>query len=126
MPSTPRKSTARPAQRDAEPAATVERLDLLDCLATEPLPPLEVTLLGVDADIRREFTGKESVRFFQLLNAGKHLSMLQLIVGDDAGAALWEKVSPPVPPAHAAKVINRIVNLSTLAEGEILAPLPTS
>ncbi|MGW4119890.1 hypothetical protein [Nocardia sp. NPDC004711] len=126
---TPAKKTAtqrRPAQptTSAVPAAAaVDRVDVLAELATGDQPPVPITLLGVDADVRRSFTGGEAVQFYQLVAEMEFEAMLSLITSD--GPALWAKIAG-LTPAHATTALNRIINLSELHSGELLAPLPLS
>lgn len=127
MPGTPRKnsrtnSAAAPASDPAPPAA--ERIDILEILRTEDLEPVPITFRGVDTEIRRSYTGEEAVEFLALVGDRKFPEVLDLIA-PGSGIALWEKIGP-LAPEHAAKILNRFFELSTLHEGELLAPLPAS
>ncbi|EOM78097.1 hypothetical protein DW322_11295 [Rhodococcus rhodnii] len=123
MPTNPKKTAPRAARpKTVEPAE--DRFDLLAELATDEQEPELVTLLGVDADIRRSYTGEEAVTFLALVERKDFPAALDLIAGA-AGPALWEKIGA-MASAHAAKVLNRLFVMSTLTEGELLAPLPTS
>lgn len=115
-----RKTTPR-AARSVEPA--VDRFDILAELALEGLPPLPVTLKGVDADIRRAFTGEEAVEFGILLSDNRFEELLELIT--DNGSGLWEKIKT-FSPEHAAVALNAIVSRTGLHEGKAVVPLPPS
>ncbi len=96
-------------------------MNILEELAVDGGDPVPITLLGVDADVRRRFTGDEAAMVHQLALTNEFEQMLSLITDD--GPGLWAKISP-LSPEHAAKAMNRIVNLSGLHEGELLAPAP--
>lgn len=99
-------------------------MNILDELAVDGGEPVPITLLGVDADIRRQFTGDEAATFFQHTSENKLEEMLSVVAGED-GPALWEKIQA-LSPEHAAKALNRITNLSGLHEGKLFAPVPWS
>ncbi|MCC3311531.1 hypothetical protein [Nocardia africana] len=106
----------------AAPAAP-ERIDILDEFAVDGGEPVPIRLLGVDCDVRRQFTGAEAVKFYALAERVQIEELLSLITSD--GPGLWEQVGQ-LTPEHAAKALNRIINLSELHKGELLAPLPWS
>ncbi|MEU1432128.1 hypothetical protein ABZ412_34180 [Nocardia sp. NPDC005746] len=126
---TPAKKTAAPrrparSRTSAAPAAPgVDRVDVLAELGTGDQPPVPITLLGVDADVRRTFTGAEAVTFYRLIGENEFEAMLSLITSD--GPGLWAEIAA-LTPAHAATALNRIINISGLHSGELLAPLPLS
>lgn len=126
MPGTPRKTTSsrKAPPKAAEPVVEpqVDRFDLLSVLETDEQEPEPITFMGVDADIRRTFSGEEAVKFLSLIDAKDFEGVLTLIAGD-TGPALWKKVGQ-LPSAPAAKVMNKLINMSTLHEGELIAPLP--
>lgn len=113
---------ARPRTTSAAPAAP-ERIDILDDLGINAGPPQPISLLGVECDVRRRFTGAEVVHFFKLAGNLELGAMLTLITSD--GPALWAKIEE-IDPDNAAKALNRIINISGLHEGKLLAPLPLS
>lgn len=120
MSGTPNESTPREAPATT-PEPAVERFNVLDVLATEPAPPVPITLLGIDASVRREFSGEEAVKFWAYIAERDFEAVLELVT--DQGKAIFEKIGR-LNPANFAKVMNRILELSTLSEGELLAPLP--
>jgi len=75
----------------------------------------------IEADVRRGFSGDEVVEFHRLVAETKLGEMLALITTN--GAALWEFIGE-MTPDYAAKAMNRIIELSELHEGNLLAPLP--
>ncbi|PEH74640.1 hypothetical protein CRM89_00380 [Nocardia sp. FDAARGOS_372] len=115
---TPR--TARPA-RATKPAPAAEAIDILADFGTDEKPPVPIRLGGVEADVRRGFSGDEVVQFHKLLSRGEFEQMLTLITTD--GPGLWQFIAD-LNPDLASKAMNRIINLSELAEGNLLAPLP--
>ena|SRR5215467_4535992 len=131
MAGTPRKTTARKTaqkkaapRRRAEPARSgpaIERIDLVDELGTQPAEPAAITLLGVDAAVRRGYTGAEVLQFYKMLEEADFEGMLSLVT--DNGAALYGAIGG-LPTKHASSVLNRIVALTGLHEGEMFAPLP--
>ena len=128
MPGTARKKPA--AKKVAAPQTpsprteSVGAFDLLDALGTEPQDPVDVTLLGVDATIRRTYSAAEDLEFSELITQKRVKEALQIIAGD-AADALTEKIAG-LTPEQAVKVINRLAQISTLYTGEALALLPTS
>lgn len=128
MPGTARKKPA--AKKVAAPQAPSPRtesagaFDLLDALGTEPQDPVDVTLLGVNASVRRTFTASEDLRFSELLRQQRVKEALEIIVGDDADA-LAEKIDE-LSIEQGVKVVNRLAQISTLIVGEAMALLPTS
>ncbi|MCU1640915.1 MAG: hypothetical protein JWN03_1190 [Nocardia sp.] len=119
----PRRRPARPTTSVAPAVPASDRVDILDDLGTSAEPPVPITLLGVEADVRRSFSGAEAVKFYQLISTTELEAMLSLITSD--GPGLWAKISE-FTPAHATTALNRIINLSGLHSGELLAPLPLS
>lgn len=122
-----------PAPRKAQPKKVVEpavdavepnRFDLLSILDTAENEPEPITFRGVDADIRRSYTGEEVIKFQHLIDEKDFSGVLTLMAGD-AGEALWGEIGK-LNTLHASKVLNKIINMSTLHEGEIIAPLPAS
>ncbi|WP_280193560.1 hypothetical protein [Nocardia farcinica] len=61
------------------------------------------------------------MQFHKLLSRGEFEQMLTLITTD--GPGLWQFIAD-LNPDLASKAMNRIINLSELAEGNLLAPLP--
>ncbi|MBY4237773.1 hypothetical protein HQO43_12615 [Rhodococcus fascians] len=129
MPGTPRKASPKvqpvkvvpSGEGDTTPVETVERFNIADILAVGTEKPYPITLFGVDAEVRRTFTGEEAVKFFALAGEKDYGTMLDLIT--DSGSALWEKIGG-LNPTHASTVLNKIIELSGLFEGKLLAPLP--
>ncbi|WP_182357780.1 hypothetical protein [Tomitella gaofuii] len=119
----PKVAAKKAAAPKVQPAPKVARLDLTDALALGGKPPVPVTFQGVDAEVRREYTGAEVVDFYEALQDSRIGDVIKMIVGADTADALWEKVAA-LPPGPATVVVNRLVNLSELAEGEVVAPLP--
>lgn len=118
------KAPARRAARPARPAApAVDRVDILDEFGTADEPPVPITLLGVDAEVRRSYTGAEAVAMYRLAADTQFEDLLTLLTSD--GPGLWAKIGTLIPE-HAAKALNRIIKISGLHEGELLAPLPWS
>lgn len=120
-----KKAAATKAQAGPVPTVGSARLDLTDALALDGKPPVPITFQGIEADIRRAFTGEEVVEFFNDLQANRIADAIMKIVGPDAMEALWEKISA-LPPEPATVILNRLINLSELTEGEAVAPLPAS
>ncbi|MFE7799006.1 hypothetical protein [Nocardia sp. NPDC057440] len=96
-------------------------IDILADFQTEEKPPLPIKLGSVEADVLRGFTGEQVVEFHRLVGAMEFEQMLELITTN--GAALWEFVGG-LTPDYASKALNRIISLSELYEGNLLAPLP--
>lgn len=131
MPGTPRKTAAKKAPvkkaapRPAPPLApAADAFDLLDALGTEEQGPVPVTLLGVNADVRRTYSAEEDLQFTEYLRQHRVKEALALLVGDDA-EALSAKIDE-LSIEQGVKVVNRLAKISTLVEGEALALLPTS
>lgn len=134
MPGTARKSAPRKAaakKTAPQPAPKVEPageasdvFDLLDALGTEEQPPVPVTLLGVNATVRRTFTAAEDLEFTELLQRRRIKDALRILVGDDADA-LAAKIDG-LSLEQGVKVVNRMANISTLFVGEAMALSPTS
>jgi len=116
----------------AEPAAVTEEVieevdddsfDLLTVLDTEDLPPLQVTLRGVKAQIRRSYSGEECAQFTGYIRNNEVEEALKLIAGEVDGAALAVAIGAFNLP-HGVKLFNQIAKMSTLEVGEALALLP--
>ncbi|MBY4381873.1 hypothetical protein HQO24_10485 [Rhodococcus fascians] len=138
MPGTPRKTAARktaakkaaprtapitgPAGAAAQPGP--KAFDLLDALGTTEQEPVPVTLLGVNAMVRRSFSAAEDLAFAEHLRKSQVKEALGILVGKDADA-LAEKIDG-LSIEQGVKVMNRLAQISTLVEGEALALLPTS
>ena len=124
MPAAPKKTAPRRAQpKPVEPAE--DRFDLLSVLDTDDQEPVPITFRGVDAEIRRSYTGEDVIKFEYFIDKKDFPGVLTLIAGD-AGVKLWQEIGKHLNTNHAAKVLNTIFNMSTLAEGETVAPLPAS
>ncbi|MEV0247969.1 hypothetical protein AB0H76_15355 [Nocardia sp. NPDC050712] len=125
--STPRKAAARPnrsaAARRPKLAAvpTPEPLDLLAEFRTEEKTPVPIKLGTIEADVLRGFSGEQAIEFYRLVAAMDFAGMLALITTD--GEGLWEFVGK-LPPEHCSAILNKVINLSELHEGNLLAPLP--
>lgn len=120
MSGTPDESTPREAPATT-PEPAVERFNVLDVLATETAPPVPIALLGIDASVRRAYSGEEAVKFWAYIAERDFQAVLELVT--DQGKAIFEQIVR-LNPANFAKVMNKIFELSTLSEGELLAPLP--
>lgn len=124
MPGTQRKSPPKAQSVKVEPEAVtepVDRFNLADVLAVGSEPPSPVTLFGVDAEIRRAYSGEEAAKFFALAGEKNYGEMLSLLT--DKGPELWEKVGK-LNTSQAAAVLNKIIEISGLYEGKLLAPMP--
>lgn len=123
----PRKSAAkssaprRPARPRLAAVPEPEPIDLLADFGTEEKPPVPIKLGSVKADVLRGFSGEQAVLFHQLVGEMKFAEMLDLITTE--GEKLW-KVIGGLTPDHASRALNRIINLSELHQGNLLAPLP--
>jgi len=123
----PRKAAARrttPAAARRPKLAAVpapEPIDLLADWGTEEKSPVPIRLGAVEADVLRGFSGEQVVAFHNLVAATKFDEMLALITTD--GEGLWEFIGN-LTPDYASKALNRIINLSEIYSGELLAPLP--
>lgn len=130
MPGTQRKTTiprkAQPKPKPAEPAVEVDRFDLMEELAVGDgdEKPEPITFRGVDADIRQSYEGEDVCAFWLAIDQKDFPAALTVVAGD-AGQALWEKIGP-LKPDLAARILNKIFDLSKLHEGELIASLPTS
>lgn len=128
MPGTPRKQSPKvqpakvvpPAAAESSPEV-VERFNVLDILAVGSEEPYPITLFGVDAEVRRTFTGEDAVKFFALAGEKDYETLLTLIT--NKGSELWEKIGG-LNATQAAAVLNKVIELSGLFEGKLLAPLP--
>ncbi|MDI9900259.1 hypothetical protein QM716_10370 [Rhodococcus sp. IEGM 1409] len=127
MPGAPRKSAATKVQPKAvEPVVDEvdeDVFDLLSVLDTEDLPPVPVTLRGVKAQIRRSYSGAESVLFTEYLRQEKVEELLTLIAGDEGGPAL-SKALAAFNTEQGVKLFNWLAKTSTLTSGEAMALLP--
>ncbi|WP_064257113.1 hypothetical protein [Rhodococcus sp. HS-D2] len=99
----------------AEPA--VERFDILAELAVDGGEPQPIVLFGVEADVRRTFTGEEAATFHGHL-AKNHVREAIDVITDGAGEALWE-ATKHLPPEVVARLLNKVIALSGLSEGEL-------
>lgn len=125
MPGTPRKSTPRtaPAQK-SEPA--VERFNILDVLANDGGEPQPITLFGVDADVRRSYTGEEAAKFHAYIATNELIKALDLIT-DGSGQAIWDAVmGAKLDATRTATILNKVISLSELSEGELVPLSPPS
>lgn len=121
-----KKAAPRPAPVDEPAGETPEAFDLLSILGTEnPQPPQPVKLFGVEADIRRNFTGEEDLEFTAMLKQGRVADALKLLAGDEDGQALANQIAK-LNYEQGAKVVNYLAKLSTLYVGEVLALRPPS
>jgi hypothetical protein len=124
MPGAPRKSAPKVDPVVVEPEVVDDdSFDLLSVLDTEDLPPLPVTLRGVKAQIRRSYSGEESVKFTGHLRNQEVDEVLKLIAGEEDGAALSAALAA-FNTEQGVKLFNQIAKMSTLTEGEALALLP--
>lgn len=129
MPGAPRKTAPRKAQpKPAEPAVVAEEVDddtfdLLSVLDTEDLPPVPVVLRGVRAEIRRSYTGEESVKFTEYLRKQQVEEVLKLLAGEEDGLALSAALSA-FNIEQGVKLFNWLAKKSTLTSGEAMALLP--
>lgn len=101
------------------------RLDLAAHLKVNGGAPTPVTLLGVDAEIRRVYTGEEALAFGTLAAERLYAEIFDLILGPDNGPKLWELITK-MAIHNATDIINTIVSESGLFEGKLVAPLPPS
>jgi hypothetical protein len=123
MPGTPRKTVKKVAPPSDSPVEGA--FDLLSVLGTEDLPPQPVTLLGVDAEIRRSYTPEEDLAFGAYLRRFEIKELLVLMAGDEGGAALYEKFDE-LTTEQGIKVVNHLAKISTLVEGKVMGLSPTS
>lgn len=122
-------ATRRPASVAARKAArpklaavpAPEPVDILAEFGTDEKPPVPIRVGKIECDVLRGFSGDQAVEFHSLVAAQKFGEMLDLITTN--GAALWEYIGE-LTPDYASKVLNKIINLSELYEGNLLAPLP--
>lgn len=119
-----RRTTPAAARRPRTKLAAVPALEPLDLLAefeTEDKPPVPIKLGPVECDVRRGFSGDDAVEFHRLVAVMEYEQMLELIT--TSGKALWAFIGQQTPE-YASKIMNRLINLSELYEGNLLAPLP--
>ncbi|WP_418346167.1 hypothetical protein [Rhodococcus pyridinivorans] len=128
----PGTSTRKPSSRakatapatPAEPAAptppvepVVERFDIVEELAVDGGEPQPIVLFGVEADVRRKFTGAEAAVFHGHLAQNRVREALDVIT-DGAGQALWD-ATKHLTPEPVARLLNKVIALSGLNEGEL-------
>lgn len=118
---TPRRTAAPRPARALKPVPAPEAIDILAEFGTEEKPPVPIKLGDVEAEVRRGFSGDEVVQFHKHVNTGEFEKMLELITTN--GAGLWGFIYA-LNPDMASKAMNRIITLSELSEGNLLAPLP--
>ena len=128
MTGTPRKTASRKAQpRKVAPAAVSavpplveedDAFDLASVLEVDGGPPKPIKLLGVRGNVLRTYTGEQAIAFSSIVAAQEFGTMLELIT--DVGVELWAKIGP-MEPRRAADLLNKIVELSGLHEGKLLA-----
>ncbi|MCM6778029.1 hypothetical protein NDR87_30960 [Nocardia sp. CDC159] len=116
-----RSSARRPARPKLKAVPEPQPIDILADFGTDEKPPLPIKLGTVEADVLRGFSGEQVVKFHQLVGEMKFDEMLDLITTD--GAGLWEIIGG-LTPAYASKALNRIIKLSEIYAGELIAPLP--
>lgn len=133
MPGTPtRKPSSRAKAAAAAPATeptppvepAVERFDILEELAVEGGEPQPIVLFGVEADVRRTFTGEEAATFHGHLAKDRIREAIDVIT-DGAGQALWDAVVH-LQPHVVARLLNKVIALSGLSEGELRPLSPPS
>jgi len=119
---------AAPAAPTPEPTATtepaVERFDILEELAVNGGEPQPIALFGVEADVRRTFTGQEAATFHGHLAKDRIREAIDVIT-DGAGQALWDAVAH-LSPDVVARLLNKVIALSGLSEGELRPLSPPS
>ncbi|MDF3316476.1 MULTISPECIES: hypothetical protein [unclassified Rhodococcus (in: high G+C Gram-positive bacteria)] len=129
MPGAPRKSVSKvePTVVESEVVADEvdDAFDLLSVLDTEDLPPVPVKLKDAKFDIRRSYSGEESIQFGAYLRADQIELAMKLIAGDEGGSAIARHLGD-CSIEQAVKLINKLGNISTLTSGEALALLPAS
>lgn len=108
-------SRAKAAPQPVEPA--VERFDLLEELAVNGGESQPIVLFGVEADVRRTFTGEEAATFHAHVARNEVREALDVIT-DGAGEALWEATAH-LPSEVVARLLNKVIALSGLSEGEL-------
>ncbi|NCL74263.1 hypothetical protein [Rhodococcus sp. YH1] len=120
------KKTAPRTAPASTPEPAVERFDILDVLAHDGGEPKPITLFGVEADVRRKFTGEEAAKFHAYLATSQVVAALDLIT-DGAGQALWDAVMAAKLNAKiTAELLNKVISLSELSEGELVPLSPPS
>ena len=128
MTGTPRKTASRRAQpRKVAPAAVSavpqveeddDAFDLASVLEVDGGAPKPIKLLGVRGHVLRTYTGEQAIAFSSIVAAQEFGVMLELIT--DVGEDLWAKIGP-MEPRRAAELLNKIVEMSGLHEGKLLA-----
>lgn len=121
-------TSAAPATPTTEPnppaEPVVDRFDILEELAVEGGEPQPIVLFGVEADVRRTFTGEEAATFHGHLAKNRIREAIDVIT-DGAGQALWDAVVH-LPPDVVARLLNKVIALSGLSEGELQPLSPPS
>lgn len=108
------------------PDPAEERFNVLDILNHDGGAPVPITLLGVDADVRRRFDGEEAVKFHAYIAQNQVIDALNLIT-DGSGQALWDAIMDAKVSARiTADLLNKIISLSELSEGELVPLSPPS
>ncbi|MFE5790599.1 hypothetical protein [Rhodococcus erythropolis] len=125
MPGAPRKSAVKVPVVESEVVADEvdDAFDLLSVLDTEDLPPVPIKIRGVKAEIRRSYSGEESVKFTEYLRKQQVDELLTLIAGDEGGPAL-SKALVAFNTEQGVKLFNWLAKTSTLTSGEAMALLP--
>ncbi|WP_159840215.1 hypothetical protein [Nocardia sp. CY41] len=123
----PRKAAARrtaPAAARRPKLAAVpapEPVDILAEFGTQEKPPVPIKVGKVECDVLRGFSGDQAVEFHRLVGETKFEDLLNLITTN--GSALWQVIGE-MTPDFASRVLNKLINLSELYEGNLLAPSP--
>ncbi|NCL75689.1 hypothetical protein [Rhodococcus sp. YH1] len=123
MSGTPKKNAHREAPVSA-PEPAVERFDILTELAIDGGAPQPITLRGVDAEVRCTYTGDEAARFHALVAKNELRDALDLIT-DGKGQQIWDAVAD-LPSTIVARLLNKVISLSGLSEGELRPLSPPS
>ena len=131
MPGAPRKSAVKVPVVEPEVVTDVsetgdiddDSFDLLSVLDTEDLPPVPIKIRGARAEIRRSYSGEESVKFTEYLRKQQVDEVLTLIAGDEGGPAL-SKALAAFNTEQGVKLFNWLAKTSTLTSGEAMALLP--
>ncbi|MEV6555868.1 hypothetical protein AB0M22_09140 [Nocardia sp. NPDC051756] len=124
---TPRKAAARrtmPAAARRPKLAAVpapEPIDILAEFGTEEKSPVPIKVGTIECEVLRGFSGDQAVEFHRLVGAAQLEQVLELITTD--GAGLWAFIGQQTAE-YASKILNKLINLSELYEGNLLAPLP--
>ena len=97
-----------------------EPIDILAEFDTGEKPPVPIRMGSIEADVRRGFSGEEVVTFHRLALEMKFDQVLDLITTN--GPGLWEYIEQQTAD-YASKILNKIINVAELHEGNMLAPL---